>query len=338
MAGYPFYVVTSSWSDPQLHLKDKEINHNDCGIKGWVSLDKAKELFAFSGKELGPLLRSARKPGFKAVPLGTKVSVGLKNKLKEAKSENIIAVLKGAERPEEKVIYTAHWDHLGVGDVVEGDSIYNGALDNASGTSCLLLIAEKFIKDPRKPNRSIVFLFVTAEEQGLLGSAWYAEHPLYPLENTVCNINIDVINYIGSSKDVTITGYGHSQMDEITQAVARRQDRYVQPEQEPEKGYFFRSDHFNFAKAGIPALYAKGGYDHREKGKEYAKEMNEQFRNKHYHQPSDEYVKGAWDLKGALEDAELFFSVGQAIGNSNMWPQWKDGSSFKSKDPRNHEK
>jgi Zn-dependent M28 family amino/carboxypeptidase len=333
MAGYPWFVVQSGWTGPQLYL-DQDRKGSDCAIKGWIHLEKAKELFTACGFDLSDMIKSAKKPGFKPVEMGAKVSVGVTNKLKRDKSYNIVAKKSGVKRPEEHIVYTAHWDHLGIGAAVDGDSIYNGALDNASGTSTLLSIAKAFANGP-DCDRTAVFSFVTGEEQGLLGSEWYSEEPAMPLEDAICNINIDGINLIGSASDLTITGYGQSNLDEIAESFATKNGRYVQGEQEPEKGYFFRSDHFNFAKNGIPALYAKGGYEHREKGKEYARSKRADFISNDYHRPSDEYNADTWNLTGALEDAQLLLDAGQYLLNSNIWPEWKEGSEFKSLDKRN---
>jgi len=191
-------------------------------------------------------------------------------------------------------------------------------------------IAKAYSKMKEKPKRTIIFLSVTAEEQGLLGSLWYAQNPIYPIKNTIANINMDGAAIMGRMKDLTITGYGHSEMDDIAAAEAKKQGRYILPDQEPEKGYFFRSDHFCFAKVGVPALYAKGSYDHREKGKEYAMKKKKEFTTTNYHQPSDQYLKGDWDLKGAVEDAQLFFNVGLRLANEKLYPQWKEGSEFKN--------
>ena len=328
MAGYPWFVVKTGWSGPQLHI-DQGQNMDDCGVKGWIHLEKAKELFERSGLDLSSLIKAARKPGFKPVEMGPKVSVALKNELRYDTSHNVIGMLEGKERPDENVVYTAHWDHLGVGDPVEGDSIYNGALDNASGTATLLAIAQA-MSAADSLERTAVFCFVTAEEQGLLGSEWYANNPVLPLDKAVANINLDAGNFLGRSKDLTIVGYGHSDLDQLAEFHAKKQDRYVQNEQEPEKGFFFRSDHFNFAKKGVPALYAKGGYDHREKGVDYALKVRDEYVSQHYHQPSDEYDPDNWDLSGFVEDANLMLNIGLDLLKSDKWPRWSDDSEFKS--------
>jgi Zn-dependent M28 family amino/carboxypeptidase len=331
MAGYPWSVVSNSWSGAQLHL-DEPVDEDDCGIKGWIHLDRAKELMGYCGHDLSKLIKMARTPGFRPIPLPATVRGFVVNEIERNVSANVVAVKKGKMRPEETIVMTAHWDHLGIGTKVEGDSIYNGALDNASGTALLLSIAEQVAKT--EWDRSVVFAFVTAEEQGLLGAQWYVEHPSFPLEKTVANLNIDGINWIGPSKDLTITGKGHSDMDDIAEAVASIQGRYTQMEAKPEVGGFFRSDHFCFAKKGIPALYAKGGNDHKSMGKDYAKEQNEAYTLDHYHQPSDEYKRGQWDLRGAMEDGQLFLEVAKRLANSKKWPEWEASSAFKASDKR----
>ena len=223
---------------------------------GWVSGDAAARLFNGTGLSVDDLRTMARQRDFKPVPLGKSASVKITNTIKRDQSKNVIAVIPGTTRKDEYILYSAHWDHLGVGRPVNGDSIYNGAVDNASGTACLLAIAEAFTKGPQ-PERSIIFLAVTAEEQGLLGSAYYAENPIYPPQKTVANINMDALESPGPMKDLTITGFGHSEMDEYAKRAADKQGRYIIPDPDAEKGYFFRSDHFNFAKIGIPALYAE---------------------------------------------------------------------------------
>ncbi len=328
-AGYPWFVVQTGWSGAQLNL-ERSPDEYLCAAEGWITLDMAKTLMDQSGQDFAELIRAAREKDFKPVPLGLKMSMSMTNTYKKDKSQNVVALLEGAERPDEVIIYSAHWDHMGVGAAVDGDSIYNGALDNGSGTACLLSIAEGFTSMSAAPERSIMFLFVTAEEQGLLGSAYYAANPIFPLTKSVANINMDALNPYGKMKDLTIIGYGQSDMDDYAETAAKEQGRYVQGGQEPEKGFFYRSDHFNFAKVGIPALYSQGGYDHWEKGKEYAMSKQNEFTSKRYHKPSDEY-DDTWDLSGLQQDAQLFYNIGLKLANESTFPEWKDGSEFKAK-------
>ncbi len=325
-AGYPWFVVQSSWTGTRLTLEDDGQPKLD--VAGWISLDAARELFVASGVTGVKWFDAATRPDFEPIPLGTALTTSVRNDLRFDKSYNIMATLPGRVRPDEHVIHTAHWDHIGVGPAVNGDSIYNGALDNASGTALLLAMAESLTKLPEAPERSVDFLFVTAEEQGLWGSAYYVNHPIVPLDKTVANINIDGVNPIGPAADLTITGMGHSEMDELATAAAKRQGRYVQGGQEPEKGYFYRSDHFNFAKVGVPVLYADGGYEHQTLGKAYAKQQKDEFVATRYHQPSDEYTSGDWPLGGAVQDAELMMDVGLQLANSERWPKWWETSEF----------
>ena len=326
-AGYPWFVVESSWTGPQQGLSGID-RSKDCGIKGWITLEKARQLFEECGLNITEEIKASRRQGFKPKSMGATVSVSVDNSFDECISHNVIGIIEGNKQPDEYVIYTAHWDHIGVGKVVEGDSIYNGALDNASGVATLLGIAEAFSLEENKPDRSIIFLFVTAEEQGLLGSEYYVENPLYPLTKTVCNLNLDGVNPAGLMKDLTITGIGYSDMDTYAKTAASKQGRYILEEQEPEKGYFFRSDHFNFVKKGIPALYAEGAYDHAEKGKEYAKEFRDGFVAQRYHAPSDEYDADSWNMDGMLQDGQLYYDIGQTISSSREWPKWNEHSEF----------
>jgi Zn-dependent M28 family amino/carboxypeptidase len=326
MAGYPWAVVQGASSGAKLNLQS--IGYEPCAMQGWISLDAAKEIFSTANLNLQKAMHAARLPAFKAMPLPYAVNMHITNEIRTDESKNVIAMIPGTERPDEYIIFSAHWDHLGVGATVDGDSIYNGAVDNASGTSALLAIAEALMKSgPNK--RSIVFLWVTAEEQGLLGSAYYAAHPILPPEKTVANLNIDGMYSFGPMKDLSVIGYGQSDLEELAMKYAEAQGRYIQPDQEPEKGYFFRSDHFNFAKIGIPALYAKGSAEHGKEGKEYATSKMEEYRVNRYHQPSDEFDE-TYELGGILQDATLFLQIAKDLANSDVWPAWKTGSEFKS--------
>ena len=329
-AGYPWFVVQSSWTGPQLGL-EKESVQQGADIKGWIHLDMAKSLFDDAGLDLSALMKQARQPGFKPIPMKAKLSTALSNKYKRDQSDNVIAYLEGSEEPDEYILYSAHWDHIGVGRPVDGDSIYNGALDNASGTAITLAIAENMGQQELKPKRSVLFTFVTAEEQGLLGSEYFALNPTVPINQIVANINIDGCNPNGAMKDFQIVGIGHSEMDLIVEEELKIQNRYVLPDQEPEKGYFFRSDHFNFAKVGIPALFGEGGYDHVEHGIEYGKKKKEEYTAKNYHAPSDEYDAESWEMGGVIQDAQLYYNVGWRLANGSEWPQWNESSEFKRK-------
>ena len=331
MAGYPWFVVQSGWSGARLGLQSTNKNADKCAIESWITLDAAKRIMEAAGVDFAQLIQNARKPDFKPQSLGMTVSTSLENTFKYDESRNVVGKITGSSHPDEYILYSAHWDHFGIGKVVDGDSIYNGALDNGSGTAGLLAIAKAFTKLPKAPDRSVIFLFVTGEEQGLLGSQYYAEHPIYPIPRTIADINMDGLNPNGPMKDLTITGLGQSDMDDIAKEEAAKQGRYILGEQEPEKGYFYRSDHFNFAKVGVPALFAQGGYDHAEKGKEYAMEKQKDYTANRYHKPQDEYDKATWDLRGIQQDMQLFFNIGIRLADGQEMPQWKANSEFRAK-------
>lgn len=329
-AGYGFNVVQGKHHQPILYLDDRGKENYKLGFEGWLTLPSAKKLFELAGKNDSELLAAARKPGFKGEPLGVNLTTSIQVEAEYNVSQNVVAKLTGKTRPEEYIIYTAHWDHFGIGKPDEsGDSIYNGALDNASGTAALLALAKAFATD-EKPDRSVIFLAVTAEEQGLWGSAYYAENPIYPLEKTVANINMDGINPYGKMKDVSIIGVGQSEMEDLLNVELEKLGRYSAPEPNPVAGYYFRSDHFNFAKVGVPALYFGTGIDHFEKGKEYGKQLQEEYVAVYYHKPSDEYDTSRWNLDGAVDDVQVLYNVGKSLANSDKWPNWKAGSEFKA--------
>ncbi|MCB0495596.1 MAG: M28 family peptidase [Cyclobacteriaceae bacterium] len=329
-ASYPWGVVENGWTGANLYLKADDNNMSRCKIEGWIGLDVAKELFKASGKENYDFTTEAKKRSFKPFDIGLAISISFTNKTKTSESKNVAGLITGTEKPDEVVIYSAHWDHLGFGSPINGDSIYNGAVDNGTGTAALLEIARAFAQNPEKPKRSVLFLAVTAEEQGLLGSAYYAEHPIFPPSKTVADLNMDALMPIGEMKDLTIVGYGQSTLDDMAEKLAKEQGRYIIPDPEPGAGHFFRSDHFSFAKVGIPALYASGSYEHMTKGVEYAKEKSEAYVAHDYHQPSDEY-SDSWDMGGIVQDATLLYELGDELANdTSLWPKWKKGSEFKT--------
>lgn len=328
-AGYPWFVVQSSRQGGRLQLQSKDGNPGKPAMQGWITLDAAKKLFETSGKDLAGEIKRARTKGFTPVSLGLTMTANLQNTFRKDVSKNVIAKVEGAKRPEETIIYTAHWDHLGVGIAIDGDSIYNGAADNGTGVASLLAIAKAFADQPKKPERTVVFLFVTAEEQGLLGSQYYAENPVYPVKNTVANLNMDGLSTTGIKNDLIVYGYGQSELDAYAADAAKAQDRYITPDPSPEKGYYFRSDHFNFAKVGIPAIYAENGPDHREKGKDYGKTQEEEYVATRYHKPSDEY-NDSWDLRGVALDAQLFLMVGRRLASETTFPEWNETSEFRN--------
>lgn len=329
-AAYPWATVEASWTGPQFDLVRQDEGKGLAAIEGWISKDKAQILFANAGFDLDKQMQAAQKPGFRSINLNTRVTASVKNSKKTLDSQNVLAMIKGSEAPEEVIIYMAHWDHIGTDPNKQGDGIYNGALDNATGTAGLIEIAKAYQALPEGPKRSIVFMAVTAEEQGLLGSAYYAEHPIFPLKNTVAGINMDGLSHFGRAKDVTLVSQGFSQLDSYFIKHASAQNRIVVPDPTPEKGSFFRSDHFELSKKGVPTMYAKPGYDHREKGKAYGLAQAAKYTANDYHGPSDEYSSD-WDLSGAIEDLQLYFLTGLEISQSGDWPKWNEGSQFKAK-------
>ena len=330
-AGYPWTVVRNSWSGPQFYLQTADSGKSQSTVQGWITQESARRLFAAAGKDFDQLAQQAAQPGFKPIPLPFKVSIAIHNTIRFSKSHNVIARYPGKDRADEVIIYTAHWDHFGINPTLEGDSIMNGARDNATGTAALLELAEAFSQLDFPTRRSVVFLAVTAEEQGLLGSAWYATHPIYPLEKTIANINMDALNIFGPTRDVTVIGLGYSELDDVLKQEAEKQGRYLRPDPEPEKGYYFRSDHFSFAKQGVPALYAKMGVEHIEKGEQWMRERVDWWVKNHYHKPSDEYDPQWWDLRGMEQNVRLLFRVGYRLASSNWFPNWREGTEFKAK-------
>ncbi|MEJ2603661.1 MAG: M28 family metallopeptidase [Gammaproteobacteria bacterium] len=328
-AGYPWLVVSGSWSGEQFDLDLGDAAPARVAIEGWLTGEAAERVFDAAGVDIDEARDAAAKPGFEARALGLQASVSLRNTLSRMPSGNVVGILPGSERPDEYIVYTAHWDHLGMARSVLDDRIYNGAVDNATGVAGMLEIAEAFSTVDPAPARSIVFLAVTAEESNLLGSAWYASHPLYPLERTVANINIDAMSLVGPSYDITVIGYGNSELDEYAARAAAAQERRLEQEPTPEKGFFYRSDHFNFAKRGVPALYLRGGVEHREKGMEYGLAYNAAWVAERYHKVTDEFSED-WDLRGILEDTELLFDVGYELAETTAWPNWVEGNEFRA--------
>lgn len=328
-AGYGWEVVSGSWSGPQIGLQADNLNSDKNDIEGWLTLESAEALFSGAGLNYQELKATAALPGFTAVSLGDiKASVAIQNSVRTSESQNVIAMIPGTERPEETIIYTAHWDHLGVNPEIPGDNIYNGAADNATGTAALLAMA-KMHADAGPAPRSVVFLVVTAEESGLLGSRWYAEHPVFPLATTVANINIDVLNTYGPMHDIVVVGNGSSELEAYLEEAATAQGRHLVEEPNPERGYYYRSDHFNFAKAGVPALYAESGEDSVEFGKEWGAEQAQDYNENRYHAPSDEYDPN-WNLEGAAQDILLYFDVANKLSRESSFPNWLEGNEFKA--------
>ncbi len=325
-ASYGWNVVRSGWTGPQLTLETPDSEPTRAAFEGWISSAAADRLFDLAGTT--DLVAQAKKPGFKPVPLQVTTSVAIKNDVRKSTSSNVLGKVRGSKYPDEYLIYTAHWDHLGIGEPVDGDSIYNGAIDNATGVAALFELAKAFHSAEAPPERSILFLAVTAEEEGLLGSAYYASHPVYPLDKTVANINIDALSPIGRTSDFAVVGLGHSDMDDYALQAAERLGRDVVPGGNPSSGSFFRSDHFNFAKVGVPALYAGGGSNVLGKDSAEVAQLREAF-GKRYHHVSDAY-DDTWDVSGMIADIQMAFDVGYTLSRERTFPKWKAGSEFKA--------
>lgn len=326
-AGYPWGVVENGWSGEQFYQAGNE-GTPQCKITGWITEEVAASWFEAAGMDMDQILDSAVSVNFTPQTMRMQASISLKNTIKTSESNNVIAVIPGRTKPDEYIIYTAHWDHLGMDTTLEGDQIFNGAFDNATGVAGLIELARAF-KETGEHDRSIVFMPVTAEEQGLLGSAYYAENPVFPLDKTVAVINIDGLNIFGRMKDIIIIGSGNSQLDDYINRAAEAQNRVVKPDPQPEKGYYFRSDHFSFAKKGVPSMYTDNGVDHETHGEAWTKEQMDKFTAEKYHKPGDEFDPN-WDYTGAMDDLGLFFRIGYELANSDDWPEWNEGVPFKA--------
>ena len=330
-AGYPWEVVRNSWSATQFDLATPDKNMGRLAVESWITSDFATQLFRLAGQDLDKLMQAAARRDFKPVALGLHEKLTIHNSLQTIDSHNVIAKITGSD-PQLKntyVIYTAHWDHFGIGPEVNGDKIYHGAVDNASGSAALLEMARAYKQLPTPASRTILFLSVTGEEQGLLGSQYYAEHPLYPLAHTAADINMDGMNVHGLTRDIVQIGRGASTLDEIIEAVAKEQGRVVKTDPEPEKGFYYRSDHFEFAKRGVPAFDPDEGVDFIGKPAGWGLEARRKYTAENYHKPSDT-IKPDWDLSGAVQDCQLFFLVGYRIANDSRMPEWKPGAEFKA--------
>ncbi len=327
-AAYGWMTVDSSWTGPLFGLVRDDKGASLSEAESWITKDSAERMFALAGLNLTAQMEAAKTPGFKAVPMGLQFSTSFSSKVEHHTSRNVAGYIEGSEHPDEVFIYMAHWDHIGTDPTIEGDGIYNGALDNATGTGGLIELARQFQGAP-KPKRSVLFLAVTAEEQGLLGSAYYAAHPLFPLSETVGGLNMDGLNYYGPTRDITVVGLGNSELDTYLAKAASAHDMVLVPDQEPEKGYFYRSDHFELSKKGVPMLYPNSGYDHREKGRAYVEALTAEYLSKHYHSPSDEYSDD-WDLTGAIQDLQVYYDTGRMLVDGSDWPNWTDGNEFRA--------
>jgi Zn-dependent M28 family amino/carboxypeptidase len=331
-AGYPYSVVKTSWAKENYEIDSPNKNADAVAARSWITLDTAKKLLADCGQDFDALKKSAITKEFRPVTLKAKARMEIKQQLRSFKSLNVIGKLEGSDPKvrDEYVIYTAHWDHLGRHLELQGDQIFNGAIDNASGVASVIELAAAFTKLNPPPKRSVLFMATTVEEAGLLGAKFYAEHPLYPLEKTLADINIDTVNPWGKTRDIEDLSDNNSALDDLLAAAAKRNGRMMTPDSQPEKGNFYRADHFEFSKRGVPSLYTRGGKDFIGKPANFGQQKRDDYTAHHYHQVSDE-VNPNWDLSGAVQDVQLLFEVGYQVANGDKFPEWKAESEFKSK-------
>jgi len=333
-AGYPFAVIAGSWGRENFDLKTEDGNMGRVKVEGWLTLDCARRLFAAAGYDYAALKAAAAKKDFHPVEFKATASFSVATKTRTIASRNVVAKLEGSDPAlrDQYVIYSAHWDHLGKNPKLRGDPIFHGAADNASGCAGLLEIAREYTLLPpaEQPKRSILFIAVTAEEQGLLGSRYYAEHPLYPLAKTLADLNIDGMQQAGPSRDLQVIGYGNTTLEDLAASVLAKQGRVIVPDLEPEKGYFYRSDQFEFSKVGVPAFYTSAGFDIVGQPEGYGRMRRENYTANDYHKPSD-VIKPWWDLRGAVLDADTLFQMGLQVAQTDTWPEWKPGCEFKAR-------
>jgi Zn-dependent M28 family amino/carboxypeptidase len=331
-AGYPYSVVKTSWGKENYEIDSPNKNVDAVEARSWITLDAAKKLLADCRQDFDTLKKSAITKGFRPVGLNAKANIDIRQQLRSFKSHNVIGKLEGSDPKlrDENVLYTAHWDHLGRHPELQGDQISNGAIDNASGVASLIQLAAAFAKLNPPPKRSVLFMATTAEEAGLLGAKFYAEHPLYPLEKTLADINIDTVNPWGKTRDIEDFSNNNSTLDDLLAAAAKRNGRELKPNSQPEKGSFYRADHFEFSKRGVPSLYSGGGKDFIGKPPNFGQEKKDDYTAHHYHQVSDE-VDPNWDLSGAVQDIQLLFEVGYQVANTDKFPEWRPDSEFKAK-------
>jgi Zn-dependent M28 family amino/carboxypeptidase len=331
-AAYPYSVVKTSWAKENYEIDAPDKNIKAVKARSWITLDAAKKLLADCGQDFDALKKAAITKDFRPVALNAKANIDIKQQVRSFKSHNVIGKLDGSD-PKlqgEYVIYTAHWDHLGRDPELQGDQIFNGAIDNASGVAAVIQLAAAFTKLNPPPKRSVLFMATTAEEAGLLGAKFYTEHPLYPLEKTLADINIDTVNPWGKTRDIEDLSDNNSTLDDLLAASAKRNGRLMAPNSQPEKGSFYRADHFEFSKRGVPALYTGGGKNLVSKPVDLGRQKKDDYTAHHYHQVSDE-VNPEWDLAGEVQDIQLLFEVGYEVANGSKFPEWKSGTEFKAK-------
>ncbi|HET7922080.1 MAG TPA: M28 family metallopeptidase [Gammaproteobacteria bacterium] len=320
-AGYGWGVVQNSNSGTKFTLSEPDRNMQRAAIEGWISHDAAQQLFKQAGADFTQLARAADRPGFKAVPLDLKMSVTLHSRIGHITSHNVIATLPGRTHPDQAVIYSAHWDHLGTHPDLPGDGIFNGAVDDGSGSAALLTLARAFTLAKPQPARSVVFLATTSEEQGLLGAAYYVRHPAFPLGDTVADINMDIMNVYGRTRDITVIGYGRSQLEDELKIAAQAEGMRITPDPHPETGLYYRADHFEFAKRGVPALLTFSGYDYLNRPADWGQHTWSDYFAHRYHKPADEFDPH-WDLSGEAQQLRALFRLGHGLADSEVWPAW----------------
>ena len=330
-ASYPWGVVQNSWVGPRFYLANNIVTQSGMKFQSWITSDGAKKVFGLAGLDFEKEVKDASKVGFKPIDLGLKASINFKNKTKIEKSHNVVALIPGTDLANEYIIYTAHWDHFGINNKFKGDSILNGALDNATGTAALLMVAKAYMNQQVKPRRSILIMATTCEEQGLLGSEYYAENPIYPLNKTVAVINMDALNVFGITKDMNISGYGFSELDDYAKEVLKEHGRYASFQKDQSAGGYYRSDHFSFTKVGVPTINLTSGGDllDKEKQKEVDARCDSIYKN--YHKPSDNYNPNLWVFDGMVEDIKIYFEVGYKLSQTDKFPNWNEGVFYKPK-------
>lgn len=327
-AGYAWNVVVNGRTGPQLEAVTTDGNARRAAIEGWVSAAAANALFTQAGLDFAALTGAAARPGFKAIPMGLAADASVHNTVRRFTSPNIVALLPGAGRKHEYVIYTAHWDHLGRQPAQAGGAIFNGAVDNASGVAGLLMLAQSFSRTRPAAERSIAFVVFTAGEAGLLGSAYYVENPIFPLRETAAVLNLDALHIGGPTRDVMIIGYGNSELEDYLREAALLQGREVHPDPTPEQGLYYRSDQFSFARSGVPALYAKAGLDDSARGPAWGQAQLNDYMAHRYHQTGDKY-SADWDVRGTVDDLRLYYEVGNRVARSRRFPRWYPNSEFR---------
>jgi Zn-dependent M28 family amino/carboxypeptidase len=329
-AGYPWSVVKNSWGGPQLALPQSEDPAPRLPVAGWLTRDAAQRLFAKAGLDFDKLAAEADHRGFKPVPLKATASITLDSKIEHGSANNVLGMIKGTTRPDQVIVYSAHWDHLGEDASLKGDKIYNGAVDNGTGIAALLEIAKAFKAQKPAPERSVLFTAVTLEESGLLGSLYYTKHPVFPMDKTVADINMDAMDVIGPTKNLQIIGNGQSQLEDMLKAALKKQGRYASPDATPQNGFYYRSDHFSFAKAGVPALMTQTGNDKVEGGTAAGKAALDDYTAHRYHTPLDNFDP-KWDFRGVAEDTQALYEVGRELSLSDQWPKWNKDSEFRAR-------